>query len=73
VNPLGHFQQLHRLTDREAAELVGLSAREWGRQKLRGRPSRQTAIILLIIQTYGLGFWLTARSANGAQLPTLEA
>lgn len=69
MNPLARFQALHALTDTQAAELVCLSPSEWRKQKSRGRPTRQTAVILLIIQIYGLDFWLTARSANGARLP----
>jgi hypothetical protein len=72
MNPLARFQLMHGLGDHEAAELVGLSAREWCRQKAT-RPSRQTSIILLIIVTHGVDFWRTARRANGAQLPDFQA
>jgi hypothetical protein len=46
---------MHGLGDRAAAELLGLRLREYLRQRAT-RPSRQTAIIAVVLTVYGLDF-----------------
>jgi hypothetical protein len=51
-SPLARWQQHHRLTDLQAAQRLGLSTREYLRQR-GGRCSRQTALLAMYSSVYG--------------------
>lgn len=62
MSALARFQALQGLTDRETAELLGLELKEFARQK-PSRPSRQTALLCILITVFRPNMELIAATA----------